>query len=74
MKNIIVVTGGCGFVGRNLIEYLIKKTNFNIISIDDYSSGSKKNHKKNKRIKYLKAHTKDISRILSVIKLSLLLN
>ena len=69
MKNIIVVTGGCGFVGRNLIEYLIKKTNLNIISIDDYSSGSKKNHIKNKRIKYLKAHTKDISRILSKYKL-----
>ena len=69
MKNIIVVTGGCGFVGRNLIEYLIKKTNLNIISIDDYSSGSKKNHIKNKRIKYLKAHTKDISRTLSKYKL-----
>tara|TARA_Y100001936_G_scaffold242588_1_gene280088 strand:+ start:110 stop:997 length:888 start_codon:yes stop_codon:yes gene_type:complete len=69
MKNIIVVTGGCGFVGRNLIEYLIKKTNLNIISIDDYSSGSKKNHIKNKRVKYLKAHTKDISRILSKYKL-----
>ena len=25
MKNLIVVTGGCGFVGRNLIEFLIKK-------------------------------------------------
>ena len=69
MKNIIVVTGGCGFVGRNLIEYLIKKTNLNIISIDDYSSGSKKNHIKNKRVKYLKANTKDISRILSKYKL-----
>ena len=47
MKRIIVVTGGCGFVGCNLIKYLIKKTNFNIISLDDYSSGSKKNHIKN---------------------------
>ena len=74
MKNIIVVTGGCGFVGRNLIEYLIKKTNLNIISIDDYSSGSKKNHIKNKRIKYLKAHTKDISRILNKYKPKEILN
>ena len=42
MKNIIVVTGGAGFVGSNLIDLLIKKTKFRIISIDDYSSGSKK--------------------------------
>ena len=42
MKNIIIVTGGAGFVGANLIDYLIKKTNFKIISIDNYSSGIKK--------------------------------
>ena len=34
MKKIIVVTGGAGFVGSNLIDLLIKKTQFNIISID----------------------------------------
>ena len=43
-KKIIIVTGGCGFVGSNLIEFLLKKTNLKILSLDDYSSGSKKNH------------------------------
>ena len=42
MKNIIVVTGGAGFVGSNLIEFLLKKTKYKIISIDNYSSGLKK--------------------------------
>ena len=64
MRNIIVVTGGAGFVGSNLISYLIKKTNHKIISIDNYSSGSKKNHIKNPRVKYFSSHTKNISQIL----------
>ena len=63
-KNTIVITGGAGFVGTNLINLLLKKTKFFIISIDNYSSGSKKNHFKHKRIKYIKADTKNISQIL----------
>ncbi len=64
MKNIIIVTGGAGFVGSNLINYLIKKTKFKIISIDDYSSGSKINHVNHKRVKYIKSHTKNIFSII----------
>jgi len=51
LKNIIVVTGGAGFVGSNLIKKLILKTKFYIISIDNYTTGLKKNHIKNSRIK-----------------------
>ena len=64
MKNYIVVTGGAGFVGSNLIEYLLHKTKFKIISIDNYSTGLKKNHLKNSRIKYLNCQTADIDKIL----------
>tara|TARA_A100001011_G_scaffold399665_1_gene509428 strand:+ start:477 stop:1358 length:882 start_codon:yes stop_codon:yes gene_type:complete len=64
MKNIIVVTGGAGFVGSNLIKQLLLKTNFKIISIDNYSSGSKKNHLKNKRIKYINSDTSKIAQSL----------
>ena len=63
-KNIIVVTGGAGFVGSNLISLLIKKTSFTIISIDNYSTGKKKNHIKNRRINYLRSDTKNIAKIL----------
>ena len=68
MKNIIIVTGGAGFVGSNLIEYLIKVTNYKIISLDNYSSGSKKNHIINKRVKYLKGDTLKIKKILEKYK------
>ena len=68
MKNIIVVTGGAGFVGSNLINFLVKKTKFNIISIDNYSSGTKKNHINTKRVKYIKSHTKNISNVLDTYK------
>ena len=67
-KNYIIVTGGCGFVGFNLIKYVLKKTNLHIISLDDYSSGSKINQIKNKRVKYLKGHTKDINKLLDRYK------
>jgi len=67
-KNLIIVTGGAGFVGSNLISYLIKKTNYKIISIDNYSSGTKKNEIKNKKIKYINDDTKNISSIVSKYK------
>tara|TARA_B000000441_G_C21626778_1_gene280943 strand:+ start:615 stop:797 length:183 start_codon:yes stop_codon:yes gene_type:complete len=53
-KKYLIVTGGAGFIGSNLIKSLIKFKNFNIISLDNYSSGNKKNHIKHKRIKYIK--------------------
>jgi UDP-glucose 4-epimerase len=60
MKNYIVVTGGAGFVGSNLIELLLLKSKFKIISLDNYSSGTKQNHIKNNKVNYIKGDTKDI--------------
>ena len=67
MKKYIVVTGGAGFIGSNLIKILLIKTNQYIISIDNYSSGFKKNHIKNKRVKYISASTNNISKKLEKI-------
>ena len=67
-KDTIIVTGGAGFVGSNLIALLLKKTNSKIVSLDNYTSGLKKNHIKHKRVKYLKADTKDISKVLKLPK------
>ena len=67
-KNTIVITGGAGFVGTNLIKLFLKKTKYKIISIDDYSSGKKNNHQKNSRVKYIKGKTKNISSIIKNVK------
>ena len=64
MKNLVVVTGGAGFVGSNLIELLLKKTTYKIISLDNYSSGTTKNHLIHKRVIYLKGSTFNINKIL----------
>ena len=65
MKNKkILITGGAGFVGTNLIKLILNKTNFKIISLDNYSSGTKKNHIKNSRVKYIKGNTIDIDKII----------
>ena len=64
MRNILVVTGGAGFVGSNLVFELLKFKKFRVLSIDNYSSGLSKNHIKNKRVKYLKGSTKNIDILL----------
>ena len=64
MKNILVVTGGAGFIGSNLIEELSKYSKFKIISLDNYSSGTKKNHINHSRVKYLKGNTKASNKVL----------
>ena len=63
-KNIIVITGGAGFVGTNLIKLFLKKTKHKILSIDNYSSGTKFNHIKNTRVKYIKGKTSDIEKLI----------
>ena len=56
----IIVTGGAGFIGSNLINSLSKIRNIKIISIDNYFTGSKKNHLKRNNVKYIHGDTKNI--------------
>ncbi len=63
-KNKILITGGAGFVGTNLIKFFLDKTSFKIVSIDNYSSGKRFNHIRNARVKYIKGNTKNIEKII----------
>ena len=67
-RNIIIITGGAGFVGTNLIKLLINKTRYNLISIDNYSSGSRSNHIKSHRVKYIKGETSEIFKLIKYLK------
>ena len=68
MKNHIIVTGGAGFIGSNLIDLLIKETKYKIISLDNYSSEFKLNHVKNKRVKYINGDTRNFQKIFEKYK------
>jgi len=68
-KDIILITGGAGFIGSALIKYFIKERyKEKIISIDNYFSGSKKNHVKNKQVKYIEGNNCDINDLLKHYK------
>jgi len=63
-KQTILVTGGAGFIGSHLIEELVKNKNNQVISLDNYFTGTAKNHIKGAR--YIKGHTKDIAKHIKV--------
>ena len=59
-KKKILVTGGAGFIGSHLCETLVKNRNLEIYSLDNYFTGSVKNHVKG--VKYYEGNTSDIKK------------
>jgi UDP-glucose 4-epimerase len=58
----ILVTGGAGFIGFHLIKALISEPNNQVISIDNYFTGSKDNHIPG--VTYLNGHTQNVASVL----------
>ena len=65
-KKTFLVTGGTGFIGRNIVNLLLKK-NFNVIIFDNDSRGSFKKLK-NKKIKFFKGDIRDKEKLYKCLK------
>lgn len=62
MREKILVTGGAGFIGSHLCKKLAENPNNEVYSLDNYFTGSEKNHKKN--VAYIKGSTVDIDKLI----------
>ncbi|MCG3654173.1 NAD-dependent epimerase/dehydratase family protein [Aliarcobacter butzleri] len=62
MNKVILVTGGAGFVGSHLCERLVKNSNYKVYSLDNYFTGSEKNHING--VTYIKGDTIDIEKLV----------
>lgn len=69
-NNKVIVTGGLGFIGSNLIDFLLKK-NFFVINIDKISYSSNlynvKDFKKNKKYKFYKLNIGEKNKIYKIL-------
>ena len=68
----ILITGGAGFIASNLIKLILNNNSkVFIYSYDNYYSGSRKNHIKSKRVKYIKGDTQKINKNKILKKINL---
>ncbi|EGG94573.1 UDP-glucose 4-epimerase [gamma proteobacterium IMCC1989] len=59
----ILITGGAGFIGSHLCESFARNGEYEVYSLDNYFTGSEKNHLDN--VEYIKGDTIDISSLIN---------
>ena len=66
-KKTILVTGGCGFIGTNLIDYLLSKK-FKVINLDKLSNTSNLKHQLNRKVIFIKNDLLKEKKLFSILK------
>ena len=64
----ILITGGAGFIGSSLAEYLLKKTEAQVVVVDNYLTGRQQNLPKSDRFRFIKADANDFNDIASIFQ------
>ncbi|HEU5167809.1 MAG TPA: NAD-dependent epimerase/dehydratase family protein, partial [Chitinophagaceae bacterium] len=64
----ILVTGGAGFIGSSLAEYLLNKTAAQVVVVDNYLTGRHQNLPASDRFRFIKADANDFNDIASIFQ------
>jgi len=64
----ILITGGAGFIGSSLAEYLLNKTEAQVVVVDNYLTGRHQNLPKADRFRFIKADANDFNDIASIFQ------
>ena len=64
----VLITGGAGFIGSSLAEYLLDNTGADVVVVDNYLTGRQENLPRSDRFRFIKADANDFDEIASIFQ------